>query len=162
MNNLGWFGLMVYCGSIFIAMSFKIMPLWPSLQAWNPDWVLLIVMYWVLATPYKYGILNAWIVGLLTDVLTGRPLGQYALVYALISYLCLKFYKRVRHFPILQQGGFVFCCLFLAQMLLFFIETIHRPAHFQGVFILPVVSGTLIWPVAGLLLRHTHFSRHVR
>lgn len=162
MSNQELFGALVFLCSVVMAMCLKVLPLWPALQVWNPDWVLLVLMYWVLSVPYKCGVFNAWIVGIFTDVLTGRPFGQYALVYALISYVCLKFYKRVRHFPLLQQGVFIFGCLLAAQIGVFWIDSIHKPARFQWEFILPTISGTLIWPVAGMLLRHIYVNRRVR
>jgi rod shape-determining protein MreD len=161
-SNQDLFGALLFLFSVVIAMCLKVLPLSPMLQAWNPDWVLLVLIYWLLAQPYKCGVFSSWIVGLLMDVLTGRPLGQTALIYALISYVCLKFYKRVRHFPLMQQGVFIFCCLLSAQILAFCIESFRNPARFQWIFLLPTISGTLIWPVAGLIMRSVHFSRRVR
>jgi rod shape-determining protein MreD len=152
MNN-NFFGGFYYFVTVIVAMALKIMPLSSALQVWNPDWVLLILMYWVLAFPYKFGVFGSWTVGLFTDVLTDRILGQYALVYALMSYFCLKFYKRIRTFPLIQQGAFIFCCLLAAQILIFCIESIYNPARFQWSYLFPAISGTLVWPIAGVILR---------
>lgn len=159
--NSGFFGSMVYMMTLLVAMGLKIMPLPPVLQAWNPDWVLLVLIYWVLVLPYKFGVFGSWTVGLLTDVLTDRILGQYALVYALLAYICLKLHKRVRTFPLAQQGVFIFCCLLIAQILVFCIESIHNPSRFQWSFLLPVLSGTLVWPFAGIILRIIHIHHRV-
>lgn len=162
MSNAGWLGTLRYLGSIIVAMCLKVIPWWSAIQAWNPDWVLLVLIYWVLASPYKYGIFNAWAVGLLVDVLTGQPLGQYALIYALVSYVCLKFYRRILHFPFLQQALFIFCCLLGAQIISFTIDNIYHLTQFQWVFLSPAITGALIWPVAGLILRGIHFNPRVR
>jgi rod shape-determining protein MreD len=159
MNSHTPFGTFLYLFAVIMAMCLKVMPLPPALQSWNPDWVLLVLIYWLLAFPYKWGVTSSWMVGLLMDVLTGRPLGQYALVYALLSYVCLKFYKRVRHFPLMQQGLFIFACLLLAHTLAFCIESIHNPSRFQWAFLLPVISGTLIWPFIGLVLRGINLNQ---
>lgn len=154
-------GTFFYLFSILLAMGLKVMPLSPALQFWNPDWVLLVLIFWLLALPYKWGIFSSWMVGLLVDVLTGRVLGQHALIFALVSYVCLKFYKRVRYYPIMQQALFVCYCLLLAHTIELCIESIHNPAHFQWVFLLPVISGTLIWPFAGLVLRSINLNQPV-
>jgi rod shape-determining protein MreD len=161
MNSNSSFGTLLFIVSVFFAMCLKMMPLSTKLQFWNPDWVLLVLIYWLLTMPYKWGVFSAWIVGLLIDVLTGRQLGQYALIYALIGYICLKFYKRVRHFPFMQQGLFIFSCLLLAHTLGFCIESIRNPSRFQWVFLLPVITGTLIWPFAWIVLRSFNLNQRV-
>lgn len=153
--------LFFYLFSVIVAMGLNVLPLSPALQFWNPDWVLLVLIFWLLALPYKWGIFSSWLVGLLMDVLTGRLLGQQALIFAIVSYICLKFYKRVRYFPILQQALFIFCCLVLSHTLAFGINNIHNPAHFGWEFLLPVISGTLIWPFAGMVLRSINLNQPV-
>jgi rod shape-determining protein MreD len=147
------FGTLLYLMTVVWAMGLKIMPLSTVIQPWNPDWVLLVMIYWFLALPYRCGVFSAWMIGILTDVLTGRMLGQYALIYAVISYICLKLYKRIRLFPLLQQGAFIFFCLLFAQILAFCIESIHNPSRFEFAFLFPAFSGTLVWPFVGVILR---------
>ncbi len=159
--NSNYYGSFFYAITIVIAMGLKIMPLPVAFQLWNPDWVLLVLIYWVLVLPYKFGVFGSWLVGLLTDVLTGRLLGQYALIYALTTYICLKLYKRVRAFPLLQQGVFIFGCLLFAQILVFGIETFDNPSRFQWSFLLPVISGTLVWPFTGMILRVIRIHQRV-
>lgn len=161
MTNPNPLGTLLYLGTVVFAMGLKIMPLSPGLQPWNPDWVLVVMIYWFLALPYRCGVFSAWIIGILTDVLTGRMLGQYALIYAMISYICLKLYKRVRLFPLLQQGAFIFGCLLFAQILAFCIEGIHNPSRFEWSFLLPAFSGTLVWPFVGVVLRVLRVNHRV-
>lgn len=158
MNNPLYAGS-IYWFTVILAMGLKIAPLPEALQEWNPDWVLLILMYWVLVLPYKFGVISAWLIGILTDVLTGRTLGQYALIYSLITYICLKLHKRVRTFPLLQQGFFIFCCLLLAETFVFAFESINNPARFHWSFLLPVMSGTFIWPFTGMVLRMVRLNQ---
>jgi rod shape-determining protein MreD len=129
------------------------MPISGDVAMLNPDWVLLALVYWTLILPERVGIFHAWSFGLLTDVLTGRLLGQYALAYSLVIYICLKFHKRLRQFPFFQQGLFIFFCLLLSQLLLFFIKNLQHPAQLHATFWLPVFTGTLIWPLVYGLLR---------
>ena len=147
-------GLQSYFVTILLAMSFKILPLPVVLSNINPDWVLLALIYWTLAIPEKLGVFNAWMVGLLVDVLTGRLLGQHALAYALISYACLKLHKRLRNYPVLQQCLFIFCGLLFSQLLIFWIESMKGPTEFTIVFWAPVFMGTLFWPLVYSTLRY--------
>ena len=139
--------------TIVAAMMLKIMPFPPTLGYFNPDWVLLVLIYWSLALPERYGVFNGWIVGLLVDVLTGRLLGQSALIYSLVCYFCVKLHKRIRHYPIAQQSLFVFVCLLTGQVIVYWIESMQGYNRLPLAFWFPVVSGTLIWPLVYLLLR---------
>ena len=148
--------------TLVLAMCLRIAP-WPGeMAAFNPDWVLLVLIYWSLAIPDRVGIFHAWAFGLLTDVLTGRLLGQYALAYSLIIYICIKLHKRLRQFPLLQQGLFIFFCLLLSQLLLFFIINLRHPAQLHASFWLPVFTGTLCWPLVYGVLRFVRLSRRLR
>lgn len=147
--------------TLIIAMCLKIAPLPPLLAAYNPDWVLLTLIYWSLAVPERVGIFHAWTFGLLTDVLTGKMLGQYALAYALIIYICLNLHKRLRQFPIVQQGLFIFFCLLLSQLLLFFIKNFKQTAAFEPSFWLSVSVGTLCWPLVFTALRFVRLAKPI-
>lgn len=146
--------------TIILSMCLRIAPLPDALAEFNPDWVLLVLIYWSLVLPERVGIFHAWGFGLLTDILTGRLLGQYALAYSLVIYICLKLHKRLRQFPLLQQGLFIFFCLLLSQLLLFFIKNLQHPAQLQGVFWQPVFMGTLCWPLVHTVLRFVRLKKH--
>jgi len=136
-----------------VAMMLRILPFSMALDNFNPDWVLLVLIYWSLALPDRVGVFNGWLVGLLTDVLTGRLLGQYALIYSLVCYFCVKLHKRIRRYPLPQQSIFVFLCLLLAQLIIFWIESMQANNQLQLTFWYPVFSGTLFWPVVYFILR---------
>ena len=158
-NTVGFFRILL---TLVGAMCLRIAP-WPGeMAAYNPDWVLLVLIYWSLAIPDRVGIFHAWTFGLLTDVLTGRLLGQYALAYSLVIYICLKLHKRLRQFPLLQQGLFIFFCLLLSQLLLFFIKNLQHPAQLHASFWLPVFTGTLCWPLVHGALRFVRLTRRIK
>ena len=151
-------GFGTFALTIFFAMMLRIIP-WPHMiQIFNPDWVLLSLIYWSLATPDKVGIFKCWIVGLLTDVLTGRFLGQYALAYSLSSYFCLKLNRRLRQYQIIQQALFIFFTLLLSHLLIFWTTNLFGSTQFHAAFLLPVFTGTLCWPFVYTVLRKFRIS----
>ena len=139
--------------TLMISLCLRIAPWQGALALFNPDWTLLALIYWTLAIPERIGIFHAWTLGILTDVLTGQLFGQYALGYSLVSYMCLKRHKRLRQFPLLQQALFIFISLFLSQALLFFIKNLQNPAQLPASFWLPVITGTMCWPLVYNVLR---------
>ncbi len=158
-NYIGFFRILL---TLILAMCLRITPFPTDLAFLNPDWVLLVLVYWALYLPERVGIFHAWTFGLLTDVLLGRLLGQYALAYSLIIYVCLKFHKRLRQFPLLQQGLFIFFCLLLSQLLLFFIKNLQHPAQLHASFWLPVFTGTISWPMVYGLLSFVSMFRRIK
>ena len=156
MEQINKSSTLVYWLTIIIAMALRIAPWSSFFSIIAPDWILLALIYWMLATPEEASVGKAWFVGLLVDVLTGQLLGQYALTYAFSIFLCAKQHKRIRNFPVIQQSLAVFVILFIARVLLFWIEHINHqlmPAYFW----LPVLTGTLVWPVVYMLLSKIHF-----
>ena len=151
-----------YFLTLVFAMCLNILPLPVFLKNLNPDWVLLVLIYWTMAIPERIGVFHAWFLGLFVDVLTGQLLGMHALAYALISYTSLKFHKRLRHYPLLQQALFVFCCLLFAHMLVFWIESIQSETEFSYTFWMQVLIGSLCWPFVFLLLRYIRISGQIR
>jgi rod shape-determining protein MreD len=160
MNNYYGFGRIIL--TIVLAMCLRIAPMPGMMAAINPDWVLLSLIYWSLAVPERVGIFHAWAFGLLTDVLMGKLFGQYALAYSLVIYLCLKLHKRLRQYPLIQQGLFIFFCLLLSQLLLFWIKNLQHPSQLHPSFWLPVITGTLCWPLVYTMLRFIRLSRRAK
>lgn len=142
-----------YLLTIALAMSLNILPLPEAIKNLNPDWVLLVLIYWALAMPERVGVFNAWLIGILVDVMTGRLMGMHGLTYALVSYACLKLHKRLRQYPLPQQSLFIFFCLLSSQTMVFWIENIQDTTKFSFLFWLPVFIGTFVWPLVASALR---------
>ncbi len=88
--------------SFLVGMILLILPLPAWASWWRPSWVFLILVYWMLAMPYRVGVGAAWLVGLIVDLLLGTPLGMHAFVFTLLGYFVLKFNPQLRNFPMCQ------------------------------------------------------------
>lgn len=151
-----------YFISLVLAMGLNIFPFSSYWKDLNPDWVLLTLIFWVLAIPERIGIFNALAVGLLVDALTGRVLGQHALAYVLIIYVCLVFHRRLRQYLLAQQAFSVFLCLLFSQIIEFMVEGIQGDTKFTLMFWMPVVIGTFFWPVIYALLGAVQIFKQTR
>lgn len=152
---MSWWPVLTTFG---VAMAFRILPLPPVLAGANPDWVLLVLIFWLLAYPEQIGLAPAWLVGLLTDVLTGRSLGQHALAYCLVAYCCIRFHNRLRFYSLIQQ---TFCIgLFLLLSELIVAWTIEYPSHPMTAqsYGPPVLAGVIAWPLLLRLMHRWRFS----
>ena len=61
-----------------------------------------------MALPHRFGMISAWITGLLVDVLYADPLGVNGFCLAALTYVTWSFYERFRMYSVAQQGVVVF------------------------------------------------------
>jgi len=77
----------------------------------------MVLIYWVMALPYRLGIGSAWCAGLLLDILEGSALGLNAISLVILAYVTLSLHQRMRMFTSLQQSGLIFALVGLNLML---------------------------------------------
>jgi rod shape-determining protein MreD len=146
--------------SIGLAMILRIAAESPILAAINPDWVLMFILYWNMAAPSRIGISFAWITGLFMDVLTGRLLGQHALAYAVVAYLCIRLHRQLRNHTLLQQSLIILLLLLIDQMLIFWTQN-SRVDTINLLYWAAPFTGALLWPMVFIALRHIRRSFNV-
>lgn len=139
-------------------MALRILPLPHLVFPYNPDWVLLVLVYWCIALPERFGLGLAWVCGLFADVLTGRLLGQEALAYSVVAYFCIKFHLHLRAFPAYQQTLGVLVLLLLGQCLVLLTQHGRLAESGGWHYWLPSLTGALAWPWVFWLLRQVRRS----
>lgn len=157
MSSESLFGYFVIILTLFFAFVFSIVALpdfFPAVFGYlRPDWVLLFLIYWILALPNRIGMTSAFVAGILTDVLMGNLMGVNALTYTLIAYLLMLQYQRLRMFSILQQMLVVFLLVFISQILQLWVVSVVSGTDFSLLYFMPTIATALIWPFAFLSLR---------
>ncbi len=130
------------------------LPLPEWVQVFRPDWVSLVLIYWVMAVPERFGVVFAWILGLLLDVTQGAILGQHAIGLVLVIYIVQLEYLRIRVFSLVQQAMVVFIMLLIKQLLVLWVNGVvgHSPENTISYF-LPSLTGAIIWPWLFIILR---------
>jgi len=156
-DNKAW-GMATIWITIFVGMILAVVRMpqfFPvELGFLRPDWIAMILVYWIIALPHRVGIPMAWLAGIAVDVLLGSPVGQHGLSYVLIAYVAASFYQRVRMFSVWQQATIIFALLGLNQLVEFWIESIVGPTDWSFWYLLPAVSGSFLWPSVFLMLRY--------
>lgn len=145
--------------SILIAYLLTILPMPAWAENPRPAWVLMVLVYWCLATPHILGVSVAWVVGLILDVLTGSLLGLHALTCALSAYLALLNYQRVRMAPLVQQALFVGSLVLIEKVVVFAIMAAASRPNLDWRFLLAVPVSMAIWPWVFLILRDLRRTR---
>ena len=151
-------GLWVIALTFVVAMVLAIVPLPDSVPVelgyLRPEWVVLALIYWVIALPHRVGILVAWSVGLIVDVLLGSLLGQHGIAFIIVAYIASSLYQRLRMFSLWQQSMIVFAIVGLNQLINFWIESIVGIGNWNLWYLLGSVVSALLWPSVFFLLRY--------
>ncbi len=139
--------------SFIVASLMAIVPLPEWAIYYRPEWVALMVVYWVVNNPERVGIGVAWMVGIMVDALTGSLFGLHALGLALVAWLALRLRLRLRLFGVFQQASVILVIiglqLLLSQWLQFLFDL---PRGTNMMFLAPAVTSALFWPLAWILL----------
>ncbi len=119
----------------------------------RPLWLALILSFWTMTLPHRFGLARAWGVGLAEDVLYGSLLGRNALILTLITFLVMTLHRRLRMFPLWQQGMVLLVVFGLAQLLQLWLYTLSGNRPPTLLFLLPALISALLWPWVYSILR---------
>jgi rod shape-determining protein MreD len=139
--------------TLVIAALLNMMP-WSGWIAWlRPDFVALVVLYWVIEQPRRVGFTAAFTLGLLMDVSEGALLGQHALSYTILAYAGIALNRRVRRFSLASQVAHVIPLLLLNDLIVLGVRMLAG-ADFPGYpYFLGSFIGGMLWPLMSVLLK---------
>ena len=151
--------------SVLFALLLDIYPLPFEYRILRPQFVLLVVIYWIFILPQGASLLLLLVLGVLQDVISGAPIGQHPLMLMPLAYLCLRSYRRARHFSRWQEVLWVFILVAAAELVAYWVQSLlgRRFSGFE--FLLPALASALVWPGVALALdgfrRRYRISRQV-
>ena len=143
----------VIYSSFFFGLILTIFPLPIILNAFRPDWMILVIFYWVLALPHRVGIFHAFILGLLLDLLLGSTLGMHALLFSVLAYVISINYQRIRYFTLVQTTLLVGLFILLAKLSLYLIASSLQYIVLHKYYFWSIFTSMLIWPWFFLFMR---------
>jgi len=146
-------GYLIVLLTFLVALMASIMPLPLSVDAFRPDWVLVVLLYWCLALPSRVNVITAWVMGFILDVLLGSTLGVHAGAMALAVYIVAGNFQKIRNFSVWQQAMIVGVLSALYHLIVFWLQRFLTDAIFLPSYLYPVVTTIVLWPWVFLLLR---------
>ena len=142
--------------SALVALALAILPLPAAVDAFRPDFLVLVVFYWSIESPRAGGLALAFVSGLALDVIQGVVLGQHALALTLMAAWATHLRLRVRVFSVLSQCLTIFALLTGYQFILFWVDgATGNPVTSFGRWLAPLI-GALIWPLMVGTLSRLH------
>jgi len=146
--------------TLLLALIATIIPMPLSVDAFRPDWVLVVLIYWCLALPSRVNVITAWVIGFILDVLLGSVLGIHAAALAITVFIIAENFQKIRNFSIWQQSIIVGVIAALYHLLVFWMQRFLTDVVFLPSYLYPVITTIILWPWALLLLRkiRRHFK----
>ena len=139
--------------TFLVALMASIMPLPLSVDAFRPDWVLVVLLYWCLALPARVNVISAGVMGFILDVLLGSTLGVHAGAMAISVYIVAGNFQKIRNFSVWQQALIVGVLSALYHLIVFWLQRFLTDAVFLPSYLYPVLTTIILWPWVFLLLR---------
>ena len=143
--------------TLLLALLLNLLP-WSGLtkQLW-PDFIALLLLYWVIHQPREIGLGAAWFLGLLMDIADGVLFGQHALAYTLMIFMAQILRPRIQMFSFWQQALYIFGLL-LISLVIMLVTRLAFGAAFPGpLYFGSSILGALLWPSLSMVM---HIPQH--
>ena len=141
--------------TFLLALLLSIAPLPVWLMEVSPQWVWVVLIFWLTYAPQKIGPGIAWCIGLYMDLLLGTVLGEHALLFVLVAYIIQRFLAVVLAIPFWQKmlglGVVTFISIIIQQLF----SQLMGVAEFHGLLLWSVLTTMLVWPFLYLFSRNS-------
>jgi rod shape-determining protein MreD len=131
--------------SLLVGLAFNLLP-WSVDYLWlRPDFLLLVLLFWVIYQPARVGLGAAWALGLIIDLTDGSILGQHALAYAVTTFALMLLQRRMFNFPPWQQTMHIAGLLLIEQSMSVVVATFVGDSFHALQYFSAILTGTICW-----------------
>ena len=140
-------------GSLILAFVLSVFPIDPEWRWLRPEFVVLIVIYWLVHEPQYFGLYVAWWVGLLQDIIQLDILGPNALLLSTVAYICQLFYRRIQNYGIWQQSGLIFVLIGVHSFFNHWINGLTDSDVSTPAILVNALITAFLWPLVVYLFK---------
>ncbi len=137
--------------SLLLALLCQLFPWVGQGVIFRPDFMLVVILYWLLRAPNLCNVGTAWVAGLLVDLATGSLLGQHALSFSIAAFIALSYQRRLVLFNTWQLVGYVAALLTFERVLILLLKLFEGNESPGWHYFWPVITGLLLWQLMILL-----------
>jgi len=132
---------------LVFSLILAVFPLSMELRWFRPEFIALLVIYWVTTLPEHFGVGFAWCAGILLDIVQGSVIGEHALALVVVAYVCQLSYQRIRNYGVWKQACWVFVLVGIHQLFCNWVHSLSGYTASPRVFLLPAFVSALLWPL---------------
>lgn len=138
----------------FVACVLTLIDLADWLFYFRPDWLALVVVYWVIALPKHVNLVYGFMNGLLLDVILVKPIGFHAIGFLFIAYFSAKGFSQIRVLVLWQQCLVVGLIIAFCKLIISFVAVMTIDFAFTIQFWYSTLGNMLFWPIIYGVLRY--------
>jgi len=146
--------------TFFVCLVAAIFPLPGALNAFRPEWMVMVIFYWIIALPHRINIGHTLILGIMLDLLLGSTLGMHALLFSLLAYFTSIHFQRFRNFTLFQTTLLIGFFVFVTKVSLYWIASSIQVIVLHPSYFWPIFTSMLVWPCFFVAMRflRLHFK----
>lgn len=139
--------------SMFIGGVLSLVDLPEWLFYFRPDWVALIVTFWILAFPDRLSIGFGLVSGIFLDFILVKPLGLNAMGFILLAYLVGHWSSQIRALTLWQQCVFLVVLFAVCKLLIGLIAVATTDFVFTRFYWYTALGNLVFWPLLFMILQ---------
>ena len=122
------------------------------LELASPFWLLPFFSYWVIYSNGKNIYTNAFILGILLDIIEGGTLGQNAVALVLSSAFILNVKKSFFVSNLTTQQVYIFLGSIIYLIIFLLVQQLTQGLNFEWLILLSPFTSAILWPLIRYLL----------
>ena len=132
------YALMMLLGALIV----QFIPVSGDWVFWKPNFLLLMMIAWMLYFPDQYGIEFAVIIGIFADFIFVSTLGFHILIFSICGLILIFFHRIVVYLQLIHRITLVFLMILLAEFIGAAIDSsIDKQLSIKGVLLLAIISA---------------------
>lgn len=135
--------------SLMVALLLLLLPVDQAWLLWRPEWVAMVLSFWLLNAPGALGYFSVALLGLSLDLLLALPVGSYAFSFMVLAWLA----QGLRKWPGVRS---IVQTTLLIGFYIAVVRVIRYGVVDSGTFpesYYAVLSSMLLWPALMLVMR---------
>ena len=130
-----------------LALCISVAPMGSSFTFFRPEFVCLLVIYWLLQTPLHLGVGFTAIIGLVQDVIEGTVWGAHMMALVVVGYVCVVSYQRFKNYSTWHQTLWVLVLIGIHQNIVNWIQGMQGYRTETTMLLLSTAVSALFWPL---------------
>jgi rod shape-determining protein MreD len=150
----GSYGLITF--TLILGFLLNLFP-WGN-SAWVPDFLVVVLAFWVLQAPKRLDLTPGFFLGILMDIQTSQFLGIHSISYVVTCFLIIFWERRLLNSTLLGQTFVIFQIFLFAssiQMTLLWLMGTYKELSLMYLLI-PCILQACMWPILKKILSAGH------